>query len=265
MKEGSYVMELCAGIGGFSLGLRLTGEPFRTVCYVEWDKYCQQVLRQRMRDGVLDDAPIWSDLKTFDGTEWRGVVDLITAGFPCTPFSTAGKQQGEADERNLWPDVARVIREVLPASVFLENVPALLAARGSDGRPYFGRILGDLAACGYDARWDCIPASAVGAHIESDRVWVVASRSKADSVRRKGCGQRALGPWNQQQFERLVRDCVEHGVPAGGLGRISDGVSNRVGKLRALGGAVIPAVVARAWANLNKKESDDVLAEEKTD
>src|SRR5581483_3896314 len=108
-----YELALCAGIGGISLGLQRTGR-IRTVCYVEKDDYRSQVLIQRMRDGWLDDAPIWDDVTTFNGEPWCGRVDIISAGFPCQPFSTAGKQLAEQDKRHLWPDICRIIRQVRP-------------------------------------------------------------------------------------------------------------------------------------------------------
>jgi DNA (cytosine-5)-methyltransferase 1 len=126
------------------------------------------VLLRRQRDGVLSLFPIWDDVKTFDGKPWRGKVDVISAGFPCQPFSLAGQRKGDADERNLWPDTIRIIREVRPRYCLLENVPGLRS------HPYFGTILGDLAASGYDCRWDCIPASACGAPHQRDRLWIVA-------------------------------------------------------------------------------------------
>ena len=143
---------------------------WRTVGYVEWNDYCQRVIKARISDGLLDDAPIWDDVKTFDGTPWRGLVDVITAGFPCQPFSVAGKQQAGDDLRNGWPDTIRIIREVQPAWVFLENVPGILAA--SHG--YFGTVLRELAESGYDVRWRVLSAAEVGAPHKRDRVWIVA-------------------------------------------------------------------------------------------
>lgn len=160
-------LDLCSGIGGFSLALKLTGRRFQTIGYVEIERYCREVLRARIQDGILDDAPIFTDVRDFPAESYRGKVDCLTAGFPCQPFSVAGKQQGEADERNLWPDIARIIRQVAPATVFLENVPTLL-------QRYAGRVFGDLAALGYRVRWDCIPASAVGANHRRDRLWILA-------------------------------------------------------------------------------------------
>ena len=155
-----HTLDLFSGYGGFQLGLRLAypDAHFRTVCYVEWDKYCQQVIRQRQIDGFLDDAPIWDDIKSFDGRPWRGTVDILTAGFPCQPHSNAGLRKGAADDRNLFPDTLRIIGEVGPRLAILENVPGILV--GSDGRPpYGGTVVGELAEAGYDCRWECLSAA----------------------------------------------------------------------------------------------------------
>ena len=137
-------MSLFSGYGGFSLGLRLAGLTTRTICYVEWDKYCQQILLQRFQDDppTLTPAPIWDDIKSFDGRPWCGVVDILSAGFPCQPHSNAGLRKGADDDRNLWPDTLRIIGEVGPGLVILENVPGILV--GSDGRPpYGGTVVGE--------------------------------------------------------------------------------------------------------------------------
>jgi DNA (cytosine-5)-methyltransferase 1 len=163
-------LSLFSGAGGGLLGTLLLG--WRPVGYVEWDDYCQRVIAQRIKDGFLPEAPIFSDVRAFvsDGyaRAYQGMVDVVTAGFPCQPFSTAGKQLGELDERNMWPDTLRVIREVRPRFVLLENVASLVS------NSYFGRIQGDLAESGYDARWDCISAADVGAPHRRRRVWIVA-------------------------------------------------------------------------------------------
>ena len=160
-------LDLFAGIGGIALGLRRAG-LCRTVCYVENDPYAQKVLQARFADGELCHAPIWDDVRTFDGTQWRGVVDVVAGGFPCQDISVAGKGAGIHGRRSsLWSEMWRIICEIRPRIVFVENVPALLG-RG------LGRVLGDLAESGYDAKWDCIPAAAVGAPHRRDRVWIVA-------------------------------------------------------------------------------------------
>lgn len=160
---------LFSGIGGMELGLERTG-GFETVGFCEIDPFCQKILAQHFLG-----RPIIEDVKNVTndtlGRIGVGSFDSITAGFPCQPVSKAGKQLGESDPRYLWPEVKRIISEFRPRYVLLENVPGLLSNAG--GR-LFGRILGDLALCGYDAEWQVLPASAFGAWHRRDRVWVVA-------------------------------------------------------------------------------------------
>ena len=166
-------MSLFSGYGGFSLGLRLAGLNTRTICYVEWDKYCQQVIQARIGDGHLDDAPIWDDIKSFDGRPWCGAVDILSAGFPCQPHSNAGLRKGADDDRNLWPDTLRVISEVGAKRVILENVPGILVGNGE--RPaYGGTVVGELAEIGYDAEWRVVSAADAGAPHLRNRWWLLA-------------------------------------------------------------------------------------------
>ena len=165
-------LDVCAGSGIGSFVFERIG-LCQTVCYVENDPYCQRILQARMRDGWISDAPLWSDLRNFDGKPWRGRADFIFGGIPCQPHSLAGKRLGESDERNLWPDFLRVVREVGPRVVLLENVAGLLAA-GPEGLSYMGAILGELSEAGYDAEWTTIGAVDVGAPHRRKRVWVVA-------------------------------------------------------------------------------------------
>lgn len=158
-------LALFAGAGGGLLGSKLLG--WKTVCAVELDAYCREILLRRQRDGVLDVFPIWDDVRTFDGRAWRGLVDVVTAGFPCAPFSCAGKRRGAADDRNLWPETIRVVREVGPRWCLLENVPALVSCG------YLATVLGDLAESGFDAEWDVLSAAGVGAPHLRRRLWIV--------------------------------------------------------------------------------------------
>ena len=147
-KDGShecgsmYQSCLCSGGGGLDLGLELALGSLRTVCWVEWEAFAIEYLAAAMEAGCLVQAPVWTDLRTFDGRAWRGVVDCLTAGYPCQPFSVAGKRRGEDDPRHLWPHVCRVIGEVEPAIVFLENVPGHLSLG-------FEQVACDLQAMGY--------------------------------------------------------------------------------------------------------------------
>ena len=166
-----HYLSLFAGAGGGDIAHQhILGHT--CIGYVEWDDYAQRVLAARMRDGLLDTAPIWGDVRAFarDAHHFRGVADLVAAGFPCQPFSVAGKSKAADDERNMWPATLDVLRAVRPPVVHLENVPGLLA--GSHG--YFGTILGQLAELGYDARWEVLSAADVGAAHLRKRLWVVA-------------------------------------------------------------------------------------------
>ena len=166
-------LSLFSGAGGGLLGTHLLG--WRPIGYVEFNDYCQRVLRARIDDGCLPNAPIFGDIRAFNSDgyarRYRGVVDVITAGFPCTPFSAAGKRQGADDERNMWPATIECIRLVRPRYCLLENVPGLLSSG------YFGTILADLAESGYDARWRILSAAEVGAPHRRNRLWIVAHTS----------------------------------------------------------------------------------------
>jgi DNA (cytosine-5)-methyltransferase 1 len=159
-------LALFAGAGGGILGGHLLG--WRTVCAVEWEPYPASVLCARQNDGLLPPFPIWDDIQTFDGNPWRGIVDVVSGGFPCQDISAAGKGAGIDGERSgMWGEMARVIREVRPRFVFVENSP-MLTSRG------LGRVLGDLASMGFDARWGVLGAADVGANHQRDRIWIVA-------------------------------------------------------------------------------------------
>jgi len=160
-------LALCAGVGGLELGLERVFPNFRTLAYVEGEAFAASNLVKKMEEGRLDQAPIWSDLRTFEGKPWRGKVDLISAGFPCQPFSLAGMRKGTEDERHLWPSVSRIIGEVRPSIIVLENVPGVLNAAGLG-------IFGDLSQMGYDLAWGIVRASEAGAPHQRARFFAVA-------------------------------------------------------------------------------------------
>lgn len=175
--EGGRLRELAlfAGGGGGLLGSHMLG--WTPEGYVEWDDYCQRILAARIRDGLIPNAPIFGDIRAFIGegyaASYQGMVDVISAGFPCQPFSVAGKRLGEDDPRNMWPPTIECIQLVRPRYAYLENVPGLLAGG------YFGRVLGDLAEAGYDARWAVLGADDVGGWHRRKRLWVRAWRRDA--------------------------------------------------------------------------------------
>jgi DNA (cytosine-5)-methyltransferase 1 len=143
-------LALFAGAGGGILGGHLLG--WRTVCAVEWEPYPAAVLAARQNEGFLPPFPIWDDVQTFDGRPWRGLVDVVSGGFPCQDISSAGKGAGITGEwSGMWKHMARIIGEVRPRYVLVENSP-ILTSRGLDV------VLGDLAAMGYDAEWGVLGA-----------------------------------------------------------------------------------------------------------
>ena len=162
-------LALCAGVGGIDLGLKLADVGYRTVCFCERDAFAASVLVARMEDETLDRAPIWDDLTTFDGRPWRGVVDLVAAGLPCQPYSVAGDQRGHDDERALWPHFVRIVREVEPSIVFLENVPPFL----KHAEPIFDA----LRAMGFEWAPPCLSTAAnEGAPHDRARIFLLATQ-----------------------------------------------------------------------------------------
>ena len=167
-KENLNELALFAGAGGGILGGHLLG--WRTVCAVEWEPYPASVLCARQNDGVLPPFPIWDDVCSFDGKPWRGIVDVISGGFPCQDISAAGKGAGIDGERSgMWREMARIICEVQPRFVFVENSP-MLTSRG------LGAVLGDLATMGFDAKWGVLGANDIGANHQRDRIWIRAEQ-----------------------------------------------------------------------------------------
>ena len=282
------VLELFAGAGGGIIGAQLLGH--RVVCAVENNAYCQQVLMARQEDQSTLPFPIWDDVRTFDGKPWHGGVDVVSAGFPCQPFSEAGKMEGESDERNMWPDTRRIIGEVRPRIVFLENVAGLV-------RLYLPRVLGDLAVLGYDAVWCVLAAGHVGARHARKRLWVMAhatgegheghgaesggarqpgnvaesggsagAQDMADTLFRGQQRPRPLGSSGSATAGgRRLAAQSKHGCeqyewpPEPPVGRVVDGMAYRVERIRALGNGQVPQQYVAAWRYLEKKTRDGWL------
>lgn len=282
-------LALFAGAGGGILGGKLLG--WRTVCAVERDPYAASVLIARQNDGVLPPFPIWDDVCTFDGRPWRGLVQVVTGGFPCQDISSAGKGAGITGERSgLWREMARIIGEVGPSYVLVENSP-MLTSRG------LGVVLGDLASMGYNAEWGVLGAHHAGAPHKRDRIWILAHAAqllrnggehhagsnfqnpqrngpedKIGSTRKSGCAtdmayaasERQSGsgqPWfgsdpaeaREGETDRAFAERVGNvwGIESR-LGRVANGVANRVDRLKAIGNGQVPAVVALAWETLTE-------------
>jgi DNA (cytosine-5)-methyltransferase 1 len=183
---------LCAGVGMLDEGVRLAfghlGWDYRTVCYVEREAPAAAQLVVLMEAQLIDPAPVWDDLVSFDGRRWRRRVDCLTAGFPCQPHSVAGKRDGLTDERWIWPDIARLVGDIRPYFVLLENVPGLVSTGGLNA------CLGDLAALGYDAEWGLLSAADVGAAHQRERLFILAyaPRHERDGSYRQGGRRRGV-------------------------------------------------------------------------
>jgi len=268
-------LHLFAGAGGGILGGQLLGH--RCVCAVEREPYAQAVLVARQNDGTFPPFPIWDDVCTFDGTPWNGVVDVVCGGFPCQDISVAGSGAGLDGERSgLWSEMARIIGEVRPRYAFIENSPALVT-RGLD------RVLCDLAAMGFDARWGVVSAADVGASHRRERIWILAH---SDSLREPQQERRISNErgWpsdssedvaysNSNSIQGLVAKSQpgRHGRPSGlqrgtgefpawpadpanapkpGLGRVADGVAHRANRIKAIGNGQVSRVAAAAFAML---------------
>ncbi|TXH59339.1 MAG: DNA cytosine methyltransferase [Desulfurellales bacterium] len=270
-------LALFSGAGGGILGGKLL--VWRCVCAVEIDDYARDALISRQDDGCIEPFPIWDDIRTFDGKPWRGVVDIVTGGFPCQDISSAGRGAGITGERSgLWKEMARIIGEVRPRFALVENSP-VLTSRG------LGVVLGDLAEMGYDARWGVPGAHHAGAPHKRDRIWIVAdaegagsrgiggriekrfsrswsgcenASSMADALRFRGAA--GIPEPEQRQEGATVKpfDCRARRPVASGwwstepqLGRVANGVANRVDRLRCIGNGQVPAVVKLAWDTLH--------------
>ena len=260
---------LFAGIGGFDLGLERAGMACRW--QVEIDPFCQKILEKH-----------WPDVERFGDVRECGrhnlrAVDVICGGFPCQPVSIAGKRRAQADERWLWPEFYRIVCELRPRWILVENVPGILSVNAGGA---FAEVLRDLAQGGYDAEWDCIPAAVFGAPHLRYRVFIVAHAKGAGCQTRhpdrlqaedQGIRQKAppcssdvadtVFPWRQgwRRPSRTGRGTMGKGeIKTNGgqertesnvmwaiepdVGRVADGIPDRVDRLRAFGNAVVPQV-----------------------
>lgn len=228
-------LALFAGAGGGILGGLLLG--WRTVCAVEYDEHARNVLVARQNDGSLEPFPIWDDVRTFDGKPWRGIVDVVSGGFPCQDISVANDNATGLDgERSgLWAEMRRIIGDIRPGFALVENSPAL-TFRG------LGRVLGDLAEMGYNAKWGVFSAADVGARHLRERLWIVAYTNE---MGRKICVEQK--PWRSLPRNRV--DFVEHTQFATDTPSLrSDArVADWMDRIARVGNGQCPGVVREAW------------------
>ena len=298
MRHGS----LFSGIGGFDLAAEWAG--FENVFQVEIDNYCQKVLAKN-----FPYVKRYKDIKEFDGTQYRGAIDIVSGGFPCQPFSVAGKQKGAEDDRNLWPEMFRVIKEIGPSWVVGENVANII------NFVEFEHILTDLECEGYEVQTFIIPALAVDAKHRRNRIWIVAyndefyndrsglrtteiSQQEAPGILKNFPNYNGKRGWIQQIESSKCKETpniIDHGEEkpladsasqgfqkreAGeqrisflyakygsveglrqnewpsepDVGRVANGVSGRVDRLKGLGNAVVPQIPYRIFMAIKKND-----------
>ena len=275
-QSGLNEIALFAVAGGGILGGNLLG--WRTVCAVEWEQYPASVLCARQNDKILPPFPIWDDVQTFDGKPWRGIVDVVSGGFPCQDISAAGRGAGIDGERSsMWKHMARIIGEVRPRYAFVENSP-MLTSRG------LGVVLADLSTMGFDAKWGVVSAADVGANHQRERIWIRAEqRNFLSHAEHNGDGRRqqqsegtqeTIGVANTsckrlQRFgnSRINDESISKqeffwgGFDSGSnawwqiepnISRVADGVAARVDRLKAIGNGQVPGVAATAFEILSK-------------
>lgn len=276
-------LALCSGVGGLEQGIASVFENYRTVCHVEGEAYAVACIISQMEKGLIHESPVWSDLRTFKGSNWRGKVDLISSGFPCQPFSKAGKIQGKEDPRYLWPHVSRIIGEVQPKIVILENVPNVIDHAGKN-------IFGDLSEMGYCCSWGIVRASDANAPHQRRRFFAIAIHSNAYNdgfpifkFKKESYGnifgKRKL---EGDRFERLCSNVsnsnghiqsnftfndskrrfiqqpftIKEWKIEPAVGRMADGVANWMDRMRACGNGVVPQQAKLAIETLFKQLFD---------
>lgn len=235
ITQTTTLVSLCTGYGGIDLGLKRAIPNLRTIALCEIEAFAAANLVAKMEAGLMDIAPIWTNLKTFPWQEFRDHVGILTAGYPCQPFSAAGKRLGTEDPRHLWPFIADGINSMRPALCFFENVEGHISMGLSD-------VMQDLGRLGYRSTWQIFSASEVGAVHQRKRVFIMAYRIDAGSQRwlqrwanprwedfdgYSGCGSSSTHTrWpsrpGQPQYEweppRVVANSKYYGQLAGSLG-----------------------------------------------
>jgi DNA (cytosine-5)-methyltransferase 1 len=260
LDERPTHIDLFSGIGGFALAAQWAG--FRTIAFCEIDKYCQKVLtknfgfhpdpdsgngsaksRKQQKELAAQPDRICANIFDFDGTTYRG-ANLLTGGFPCQPFSVAGKRRGAEDDRHLWPEMLRVINEARPAWILGENVPGIIPME-------LDNVLSDMESIGYATTPFVIPACAVDARHRRDRLWII-GREATDAHQSRFQTQRIAE--GLRETKREACSGAQRGSVLGrernparwqlepDVGRVAHGIPSRVDRLKGLGNAIVPQV-----------------------
>ena len=250
-------LSLFSGAGGGDLAFQHLLESFKCIGYVEIEEYCQQIIAQRIKDGLMHNAPIFTDIRAFIDSGccelYRGVTDLITGGFPCQDISCAGKGAGIEGERSgLWSEMAEVVRQIRPRYVFVENSP-MLTIRG------LGTVLKDLAEMGFDAKWGCISSAETGNIHKRNRIWIIShtngygckdetSKKQNKAVKNWEVFTRWWGKLPAKRLDRGICSIIDiERIYKSQINGNDDEISNQMDRLAATGNAQDPIVAATAW------------------
>ena len=285
-------LSLCSGYEGIGLGLRRIFPNLREIAYVEREGFAVANLVAKMETGELDAAPVFTDVKTFPYGKFRGLVDILSGGFPCQPFSTAGKREGVEDPRHLFPYIRDGIAECRPRLVFLENVEGIITSKTATGTSVLRHVLEMLEFLGYRAKAGVFSAAEVGASHQRKRVFILGytgssepsglsseQREKVSETRessetmanRSRVRSETRIPKERTRKERNAeifddgcnrewpsrpgepQQVFEEPRTQPKLGRTANGSSSRVDRLRLLGNGVVPATAEKAFLTLINK------------
>ena len=246
-KELPTVISFCSGYGGIERGIELAGVEHRVLAYVEIEAYVIANLLAKMESGELAPAPIWTDLKTFPAHLFRGAVDIITGGYPCQPFSAAGRRKGEEDPRHLFPYIKEHIKTIRPDRCFFENVYGHVSMGLST-------VVSDLEEQGYRTEWGVFSAREVGAPPQRKRVFIMGNSNNTSS-KREGISSRVDTKLHLTDSSSTSsrETTAQHWLPEPRVGRVVDGCTDRVDRLRLLGNGVVAQTAAKAWEILGDR------------
>ena len=253
-------ISLCSGYAGLELGLKRVIPALRTVCYVEVEAFACANLVAKIETGELDAAPIWTDIKTFNGRPFHQRVHIITAGYPCQPFSVAGKRQGTDDPRHLWPYIERIISAVRPIWCFFENVSGHLSIG-------FPEVYRSLRLMGYKVEARLFTAAECGAPHRRERLFIIAhaneSRCRSGIIFDKENEIPHNETWNSTKnirtwrgwkhwFNKVCKDSNRGVISKADFYGMDDGIGKESDRLRLLGNGVVPQQAEKAFRELIK-------------
>ena len=251
--KGLYYLDLFSGIGGFAYGLYLAGLRFQDHFFSEIDNYSISIYRQRFPDAI----PL-GDAKDINYKNFPVGKYIVTAGFPCQPHSLAGNKLGENDERDMWDECSRMLRELRPLFTLFENVPGVLT---SNGGKYFNRVVSEISEIGYDAEWEIIPASDAGAPHKRSRIWIMVYPAEIGCIRSNFQNEAYKKSGYEQGHEQEgdLPSAFFGGIcsynrlfPAGLDVRMDYGVPERLEPIGCLGNAVVPQVVMKIFLSVKQ-------------